>query len=119
MHTQIDRAARSARCRNRESRSRYNQHDALRRATYIRAPDVILRGVGGDPTPAAMQYLSMSGLTGALFGEMLWQALRARTLLSILIAWSTLQKFVRRRLSGSRLPEDPCHRTRSPRASRS
>jgi Clp amino terminal domain, pathogenicity island component len=62
-------------------------------AVQLVAPDVILRGVGGDPTPAAMHFLSMSGLTGALFGGMLWQTLRARTLLSIPFEWSTLQKF--------------------------
>lgn len=62
-------------------------------AVQLVAPDVLLRGVGGDPTPVAMHFLSMSGLTGALFGGMLWQTLRARTLLSIPIVWSTLQKF--------------------------
>jgi hypothetical protein len=62
-------------------------------AVQLVAPDVILRGAGGDPTPVAMHFLSMSGLTGAFFGGMRWQTLRARTLLSIPFQWSTLQNF--------------------------
>jgi hypothetical protein len=61
-------------------------------AAQLIAPDVLLRAIGGDLTPASLHFFSMSGMFTALFGGMLWQSLTARTMLTIPLFWAALQQ---------------------------
>gem|GEM_PF-2261593 len=61
-------------------------------AAQLIAPDVILRAIGGDHTPATLHFFSMSGMFTMLFGGMLWQSLHARTMLTIPLFWAALQQ---------------------------
>jgi Clp amino terminal domain, pathogenicity island component len=61
-------------------------------AAQLVAPDVVLRAVGGDLTPATLHFFSMSGMFTVLFGGMLWQSLHARTMLTIPLFWTALQQ---------------------------
>jgi hypothetical protein len=61
-------------------------------AAQLIAPDVVLRAIGGDPTPATLHFFSMSEMFTMLFGGMLWQSLHARTMLTIPLFWAALQQ---------------------------
>jgi len=61
-------------------------------AAQLTAPDVILRAVGADITPATLHFFSMSGMFTVLFAGMLWQSLHARTMLTIPLFWAALQQ---------------------------
>jgi hypothetical protein len=76
----------------------------------IVAPQLVLRIVGADTAPAAAHFFAIIGMFMALFGGLLWQALRAPVPILPALFWASLQKLgaaaavaigVRRGLFGS------------------
>lgn len=61
-------------------------------ATQMLAPALVLQAVGGEATPATMHFFAIIGMFMVLFGGLLWQSLRAPTVLPMPIFWAALQK---------------------------
>lgn len=61
-------------------------------AQFVR-PDLILRVIGGETTPASVHFFGIVGMFMVLFGGMLLQALLTAGENSVAVLWAGLQKF--------------------------
>ncbi|HEX9484521.1 MAG TPA: hypothetical protein VF929_08060 [Gemmatimonadaceae bacterium] len=61
-------------------------------ATQLVAPALVLRVVGGEATTATTHSFAIIGMFMVLFGGLLWQSLRAPTVLAVPLFWAALQK---------------------------
>jgi hypothetical protein len=56
-------------------------------------PDLVLRVVGGEITPASLHFFAIIGMFMVLFGAMLLQALVTAGDHSVAVLWAAVQKF--------------------------